>query len=98
MKWFRLLAGVFAFNVAYAQQPPALPPGPSGGTSPGVSVLRPEYAPPGVPPGAATAADGTVALIELRDLLRAQTEAIRALSGKVDSLEERLRRIEGKLR
>jgi len=98
MKWLGLLVGVSAFSIAYAQQPPAVPPPTPGGSSPGVSVLRPEFASPASPPGAAAAADGSVTLVELRDLIRAQTEAIRALSSKLDSAEDRLRRIEARLR
>jgi hypothetical protein len=95
MKRFIFLFGVSVCSFAHAQQPPALPPAPGVVTQPGISVLRPEYEPPGTPPGAPTVA---VAPNELRDLIRAQSEAIRVLSGKVDSLDDRLRRIESKLR
>ena len=100
MKLMCFLVGIYACGVAYAQQPPALPPGPTGETLPGVSTLRPEYAPPAstLPPGNLTAADGPRAQQELTDLIRAQSEAIRVLSGKVDSLDDRLRRIESRLR
>lgn len=100
MKLFCFLVGISAYGFACAQQSPALPSGPSGETLPGISILRPEYAPPPstMPPRTPTAADSLRAPWELADLIRAQTEAIRALSGKVDSLDDRLRRIEGKLR
>lgn len=65
---------------------------------PGVSVLRPEYAAPGPGSGEEKAASGPATLHELRELIRAQSEAIRALTSKIDTLEERLRRIEVKLR
>ena len=65
---------------------------------PGVSVVRPEYATPdGRRPDSRTA-DAPVSPHELRELLRAQTDAIRALGSKVDALEDSLRRIEGRLR
>jgi len=94
------LVWICACGVAFAQQLPALPPGPSGATLPGVSVLRPEYTTPpsNTSPGASTPADNSRARQELTDLIRAQTEAIRVLTGKVDSLDDRLRRIEGRLR
>lgn len=95
MKRFIFLFGVSVCSFAHAQQPRALPPAAGVVTQPGISVLRPEYDPPGTPPNAPTAAP---TLYELRDLIRAQTEAIRVLSGKVDSLDDRLRRIESKLR
>jgi hypothetical protein len=95
MKRFIFLFGVSVCSFAHAQQPRALPPAPGVVTQPGISVLRPEYDPSGTPPNAPTAAP---TLYELRDLIRAQTEAIRVLSGKVDSLDDRLRRIESKLR
>jgi len=100
MKLFCFLIGIFTYGFTCAQQPPALPPGPSGETLPGISILRPEYAPPpaSLPTGASTATDNPMARQELADLIRAQTEAIRALSSKVDSLDDRLRRIESKLR
>ena len=91
MKRLCFLVGVFACCLAYGQQPP----GPAGAT-PGISVLRPEYAPS--PSKASTPADSLDASRELKELIRAQTEAIRTLTSKVDSLEDRLRRIEGKLR
>lgn len=100
MKLLCFLVLICACGVAFAQQVPALPPGPSGPTLPGVSVLRPEYASPPstTSPGASTPADSSRARQDLTDLIRAQTEAIRVLSGKVDSLDDRLRRIEGRLR
>jgi hypothetical protein len=51
-----------------------------------------------MPPKHPAAADGPRAPPDLKDLIRAQTEAIKVLSTKVDSLEQRLRKIEGKLR
>ena len=100
MKLFCFLVGISAYSFACAQQSPALPSGPSGETLPGISILRPEYAPPPsvMPPRNPMAADSPRASQELTDLIRAQTEAIRALSSKVDSLDERLRRIESRLR
>jgi hypothetical protein len=100
MKLFCFLVGISVCGFAYAQQSPALPPGPSGETLPGISILRPEYAPPpsSLPPSNSTAADSPRSQQELTDLIRAQTEAIRVLSGKVDSLDDRLRRIEIRLR
>jgi hypothetical protein len=91
MKRLFFLFAVSVCSFVHAQQPPALPPASRVVAPPGVSVVRPEYAPPGAPPA-------TTAPNELRDLIRAQSEAIRVLSGKVDSLDERLRRIESKLR
>ena len=100
MKLLCILVGILAYGFASAQQSPALPSGPSGETLPGISTLRPEYAPPPstMSPRALTAAESASARQELTELIRAQTEVIRALSGKVDSLDDRLRRIEGKLR
>jgi len=49
-------------------------------------------------PGNTAAAVGPRSPQDLTDLLRAQTEAIRALSGKVDSLDDRLRKIENRFR
>ena len=64
---------------------------------PGVSVVRPEYATPDGRPESSTT-DAPVSAHELRELLRAQTDAIRALGSKVEALEDSSRRIEGKLR
>ena len=65
---------------------------------PGVSEVRPEYATrDGRRPDSRTA-DAPVSPHELRELLRAQSDAIRALGSKVDGLEDTLRRIEAKLR
>ena len=99
MKLLCFLVGISAYGFAYAQPSPALPSGPSGETLPGISILRPEYAPPPstMPPTTSTAAENSGARQQLTELIRAQTEAIRALSSKVDSLDDRLRRIEGKL-
>ena len=95
MKRFCLLVGFSACCLAYAQQPATT----LGKTpSSGISVLRPEYAPSHTPSTDATAADSLGASRELKELIRLQTEAIRTLSIKVDSLDDRLRRIEGKLR
>lgn len=99
MKRFFFIFGIFVCGFAHAQQPPALPSSPGVVTPPGISVLRPEYAPSGAPPGAPPGAPTIEgAPNELRDLIRAQSEAIRALTVKVDSLDDRLRRIESKLR
>jgi hypothetical protein len=65
---------------------------------PGVSVVRPEYATPDGRRPDSRSADAPVSTHELRELLRAQTDAIRALGSKVDALEDSLRRIESKLR
>src|SRR3982750_3926423 len=100
MKLLCFLVGISACGFAHAQQSPALPPGPTREALPGVSIMRPQYAPPGStsPSGNATAPDSLRAQQELTDLIRAQSEAIRILSGKVDSLDDRLRRIESRLR
>ena len=99
MRLLWLPLGVFTCGLAAAQQPPALPAGPTGEMLPGVSTLRPEYVPaPAATPRPSAAADGVAARQKLIELIRAQSEAIRVLSGKVDTLDDRLRRIEGKLR
>lgn len=51
----------------------------------------PAPAPPGAAPGAVPAAPSNK---ELADLMRAQTAAIKALSGKLDSFEARIRALE----
>ena len=100
MRLFFSLVGISICGFAYAQHPPALPPGPSGEMLPGISTMRPEYAPPpsAMSPGNPTAAVSPRSPQDLTDLLRAQTEAIRTLSGKVDSLDDRLRKIENRFR
>ena len=98
MKLFRSLALLSFCGLAHAQQAPALPPAPSAITPPDVSVLRPEYAPPDAPARDRTVTDSMVTANELRDLIRMQTEAIRVLSGKVDVLDDRLRRMESRMR
>jgi hypothetical protein len=100
MKLFCVLVCIVACGSAYAQPSTPPPAGPTPKALPDISILRPEYAPhPAVmPPKHPAAADGPKAPQELRDLIRAQTEAIKVLSTKVDSLEQRLRKIEGKLR
>ena len=98
MKLSCVLALVPLCSLAHAQQAPGLPPAPSAIAPPGVSVLRPEYAPPDAPAGDRAVTDSIVTANELRDLFRMQTEAIRVLSGKVDSLDDRLRRIESRMR
>ena len=100
MKLFCVLVSFAACGSAYAQRSPTPPAGPSPKALPDISILRPEYAPPPavMPPRFPAAADGPKTPPELKDLIRAQTEAIRVLSAKVESLEHRLRRIEGKLR
>ena len=95
VKLFCFLFSICGCGIACAQQPPALPPGPSGDVLPGVSIMRPEYAPP---PGILPPRNPMAGPQELTDLLRAQTEAINALAKKVELLDERLGRIEGKLR
>ena len=98
MKRLLFLVSLAFFSCAHAQQSPALPQAPSPAVAPGTSTLRPEYAPPDAAPRAATIVEGFGAPNELRDLMRAQTEAIRHLTAKVEALEAQLRRIESKLR
>lgn len=98
MKPICFLVGISAFGVALAQQPAALPPTPTDRLPPDISVPRPEYARPPAPPGVELAADNLVVSNELKQLIRLQTDAIRVLSGKIDSMEDRLRRIESRLR
>ena len=100
MKLFCVVACIIACGSAHAQPSTPPPAAPTPKALPDISILRPEYAPaPAVmPPKHPAAADGPKAPPDLRDLIRAQTEAIKTLSGKVDSLEQRLRKIEGKLR
>lgn len=77
------IAAILASVPAFAQQAPQAPqerPGPT-----------PAPAPPGAAPGAAQAAPSNK---ELADLLRAQTAAIKSLSGKLDTLETRIRALE----
>jgi hypothetical protein len=99
MKLFCVLASIVACGSAYAQPSPAPPAGPSPKALPDISIVRPEYAPPPaiMPPRFPAAADSPKTPQELKDLIRAQTEAIKVLSAKVDSLERRLRRIEDKV-
>jgi len=100
MKLFFSFVGISICGFAYAQHSPALPSGPSEEMLPGVSTLRPEFAPvpSTVPPGNPTAAVSPRSPQDLMDLIRAQTEAIRVLSSKVDSFDDRLRKIENRLR
>lgn len=100
MKLSGFLVIITVCGSAHAQPSPAPPAGPSPKPLPDISILRPEYAPPPavMPPRFPAAADSPKTPQELKDLVRAQTEAIKALTAKVDSLEQRLRRIEGKLR
>lgn len=98
MKLLCLPALVLLCSLAHAQQAPALPPAPSAITPPGVSVLRPEYAPSDGSARDRTVTDSIVTANELRDLIRMQTEAIRVLSGKVELMDDRLRRIESRMR
>lgn len=100
MKLFCVLVSIAACGSAHAQTSPAPPAGPSPKALPDISIVRPEYAPPPavMPPRFPAAADRPTTPQELKDLIRAQTAAIKSLSTKVDSLEQRLRRIEGKLR
>ena len=100
MKLFCVLVCVVACGSAYAQPSAPSPAAPTPKALPDISILRPEYAPPPavMPPKKPAAADNPKPPQELRDLIRAQTEAIRDLSTKVDSLELRLRRIEGRSR
>jgi hypothetical protein len=92
MKLFCFVTSMFVFGFAGAQQSPEL--------LPGTSTIRPEFAPqPLVSPARNTApSDSFQSPRELAELVRAQTEAIRVLSAKVDALDDRLRRIESKLR
>jgi hypothetical protein len=64
---------------AFAQQPPGVPPRPYG---------------QGAPPPMALPRPPEFSNQELASLLRAQTAAIKSLSSRLDSLEERLGRIE----
>jgi hypothetical protein len=100
MKLFFVLVSVAACGSAFAQSSRGSAAGPSPKPLPDISILRPEYAPPPavMPPRSPAAADTPKTQQELKDLIRAQTEAIKGLSAKVDSLEQRLRRIEDKLR
>ena len=100
MKLFCVLISIAAWGAAYAQPSPAPRAGPSPKALPDISIVRPEYAPPPavMPPRFPAVADKPRTPQELNDLIRAQTEAIRVLSAKVDSLEHRLRRIEGRMR
>lgn len=87
MKSALFLALFIATTTVAAQQAPA------GGQAPRApeNERRPTMAPPmAAPPLAAqpTSAERT------EELLRAQTAAIRSLAGKLDSLEERIGRIE----
>ena len=99
MKLFVSLVGMCICVFGYALPHPALA-SPPGEMLPGISTIRPEYAPPpsAMSPGNSAAAVGPRSPQDLTDLLRAQTEAIRALSGKVDSLDDRLRKIENRFR
>ena len=79
------LAVIFCGNT-FAQQPPGAPPLPT-----------PPMFPPAVPPAAIPKAVPRAPEFsnqELTALLRAQTAAIKSLSSKLDSLEERLGKIE----
>lgn len=87
-----------ASGAACAQQAPALPQAPLPAVPPGVSTLRPEYAPSDALPRTAAVVEGLGAPNELRDLLRAQSEAIRMLNAKIDAIDAQLRRIESRLR
>ena len=78
MKLPLFLAFTVACANAFAQQAPAAIPRPP--------VFR---APPAAPPRAPHLSNA-----ELSELLRAQTTAIQSLSSKLDSLEERVRKIE----
>lgn len=99
----KLLCAVICITACGAvdAQPAAPPPArPSPKALPDISILRPEYAPPPavMPPRSPAAANSPKKPEELKDLIRAQTEAIKVLSAKVDALEHRLRRVEGKVR
>ncbi len=95
MKLLCFFVAIYAYSFACAQQPPALPPGVKGEILPGVSIMRPEYA---APPSVMPPRNPMAGPQELTDLIRAQTEAINALAKKIESLEERLTKIEGRLR
>lgn len=60
--------------------------------APDVSTLRPEYA--STKPAST---DCLESYRELKELIRAQTDAIRTLSNKIDVLDGQLRRIESKV-
>lgn len=107
-----LIASYLACSFAYAQIPPRAYPPPASesstnsGVPPGVnetsgsSVVPPDASRAfgGAPPAEAQPLpSGTYNREqELANLLTAQTEAIRALTAKVNSLEERLSRVEAK--
>ena len=80
MKLALFLAFTVACANAFAQQAPAAIPRPAPPVLP---------APPAAPPRAPQLSNA-----ELSELLRAQTTAIQSLSSKLDSLEERVRKIE----
>ena len=88
MRYIWFLVGVFTCSIAFGQQP-------QRGT-PDISVLRPEYS--STPANNPISTDSLESTRELKELIRVQTEAIRTLSDKVDALDERLRRIESKIR
>lgn len=83
MKLALFFALIIASANAFAQQYPQAPRAIEG------SKPAPPAAPPKAPPGAPQLSNA-----ELSRLLRAQTTAIQALSSKLDSLEERIRKIE----
>ena len=87
MKLALFLAFTVACANAFAQQAPAAIPRPPVLPAPPAAPVLP--APPAAPPRAPHLSNA-----ELSELLRAQTTAIQSLSSKLDSLEERVRKIE----
>jgi hypothetical protein len=82
MKPFLLLAFTVVSVMSFAQQPPQ-----PAGQAPG-AVVKP------APPAAAPPLAAQPSTAELAELLRAQTAAIKSLSARIDSLDERIRKLE----
>lgn len=80
MKLSLFFAFIIASAIAFAQQPPAPR-----------QVMQVPHGPSPMPPSPQAP---QLSNAELSELLRAQTTAIKALSSKVDSLEERIQKIE----
>ena len=84
MRIILLIATLLAPAVALAQQAPQAP-----------QPMPPRPAPPAAPPAAAPpAAPQPPSNTEIADLLRAQTAAIKSLSGKLDTLDARVKALE----
>jgi hypothetical protein len=98
MKLIGIIAALFTSAAAFAQQAPnAVQMPPSFAQIPPRArlALPPAAAPPSAPtPSAPFGAPSVKKEDELAKLLNAQTEAIKALTAKVDTLDERLRKIE----